>query len=104
MDEQPLTGRGGGDPQEVSMQAGDAAVETAEPVRIGSLDVRGARARIEFVDDDVVMFVHDGDSEIEFSSGLGGTWRDAIAGAHEIAAVALMFAEELGRRGPRRCG
>lgn len=84
------------------MQASNVPVEASEPVRIGSLDVRGARARIEFIDEDVVMFVHDGDVEIEFSSGLGGAWRDAIAGAHEIAVVALMFAEELGRRRPRR--
>ncbi|GAA0723570.1 hypothetical protein GCM10010199_32290 [Dactylosporangium roseum] len=45
------------------------------PVHLGSPDVRSANARVEFIDGDPVMLIDDGDVEIKFFSGLGGTWR-----------------------------
>lgn len=71
----------------------------ASPVDLGSLDLRGVHARIEYPEGEPTMVVCDGDSEIEFSSGMGGSWRDAVHGAQELAAVALAFADELRRRG-----
>jgi hypothetical protein len=72
----------------------------AERAPLGSLDLRGLRARVEDVDGDPVLLVDDGDVEIEFSSGIGGTWDQAIAGAERLAATAAAYAAELRRRRP----
>lgn len=74
----------------------------AAPTDLGSLDVRGLRARVEYLDGDPVLLVDDGDVEIEFSSGMGGTWDQAITGAERLAATAAAYAVELRRRGPTR--
>ena len=70
------------------------------PTHLGSVDVRGLRAHVEDIDGDPVLLVDDGDVEIEFSSGMGGTWDQAIAGAERLAATVAAFAAELRRRGP----
>lgn len=68
-------------------------------VHLGSLDLRGVRARVECVDDDLVLLVDDGDVEVEFSSGMSGRWEQAIAGTEQLAATAAAYAQELRRRG-----
>jgi hypothetical protein len=70
------------------------------PTHLGSLDVRGLRARVEDVDGEPVLLIDDGDVEIEFSSGMGGTWDQAIAGAERLAGTVAAYAAELRRRGP----
>jgi len=63
-------------------------------------DLRGIRVSLEEQDGDLIMLVDDGDVQIEFSSGLNGTWDQAIAGAEKVAATAAAFAGELRRRRP----
>jgi hypothetical protein len=65
-----------------------------------TLDLRGIRVRLEEQDGDLIMLVDDGDVQIEFSSGLNGTWEQAITGAEKVAATAAAFAGELRRRRP----
>ena len=65
-----------------------------------TLDLRGIRVSLEEQDGDLIMLVDDGDVQIEFSSGLNGTWDQAIAGAEKVAATAAAFAGELRRRRP----
>lgn len=72
--------------------------EDLKPTYVASLDLRGVKARLECVDGDFSMFVDDGDIEIELTSGLGGTWEQAILGAERIATVAHQFAEFLRQR------
>ena len=69
---------------------------------IVTLDLRAIRARLEETEGDLIMLVDDGDFQVEFGSGLCGTWEQAILGAQRVASVALAFAEELRRRRPAR--
>ena len=78
------------------------SVDDHEVTSLGFLDLRAASARLEYHDGDPTLFVSGGDSEIEFTSGLGGAWSDAITGAHELAAVALSFADALRAHRPKR--
>lgn len=66
---------------------------------LGSLDLRGMRTRVEHIDGDPVLFVDDGDVEIEFSSGMGGNRGEAVRGAERLAATVAAYAVELRRRG-----
>src|SRR4051794_27594057 len=43
-----------------------------------TLDLRGIRVRLEEQDGDLIMLVDDGDVQIEFSSGLNGSWDQAV--------------------------
>jgi hypothetical protein len=67
---------------------------------IVTLDLRAIRTRLEETDGDLIMLVDDGDVQIEFGSGLCGTWEQAILGAQRVASTALAFAEALRRRRP----
>jgi hypothetical protein len=58
-------------------------------VGLGSLDLRGVKAQVEYIDGEPSMIVSDGDVEIELWSGIGGTWEQAIVGAEQVASVAL---------------
>jgi len=69
---------------------------------IVSIDLRAVRIRIEEIDGDAVLLVDDGEIEVEFGSGLGGTFEQAILGAERLASTALAYAEVLRRRRPNR--
>jgi hypothetical protein len=69
---------------------------------IVSIDLRAVRVRIEEIDGDAVLLVDDGEIEVEFGSGLGGTFEQAIFGAERLASTALAYAEALRGRRPNR--
>jgi hypothetical protein len=76
--------------------------EDEELSPIVTLDLRTIRIRLEELDGDLTMLVDDGDVEVEFSSGTGGTWEEAIVGAQRLASTTLAFAEALRSRRPSR--
>jgi hypothetical protein len=76
--------------------------EDEELYPIVTLDLRAIRARLEETEGDLVMLVDDGDFQVEFGSGLCGTWEQAILGAQRVASTALAFAEQLRLRRPAR--
>ena len=80
----------------------DIAVSDDDLGPIVSIDLRAVRIRIEEVDGDAVLLVDDGEIEVEFGSGLGGTFEQAILGAERLASTALAYAEVLRRRRPNR--
>jgi len=71
---------------------------------IVTLDLRAIRTRLEEADGDLIMLVDDGDVQVEFGSGLCGTWEQAILGAQRVASTAMAFAEALRERRPGRGG
>jgi hypothetical protein len=87
--------------RDVSDEASDGPGRTNQSsvgwalIHLGSLDIRGLRARVDTVDGDLSMFVDDGDVEIELSSGLGGTRQQAVDGADQLAQAAHEYAEKL---------
>jgi hypothetical protein len=62
---------------------------------IVSLDLRAIRTVITEDEGDPILLIDDGDVQIEFSSGLCGTWEQAILGAERIATAAEQFAAAL---------
>ena len=62
---------------------------------IVTIDLRALRVRLEDAEGDLIMLVDDGDVQVEFGSGLAGTWEQAILGAQRLASTALAFAEAL---------
>jgi hypothetical protein len=62
---------------------------------IVSLDLRAIRTVITEDEGDPILLIDDGDVQIEFSSGLCGTWEQAILGAERIATAAEQFAVAL---------
>lgn len=70
-----------------------------EPALLANLDLRAIRAYVDEADGDLVLLVDDGDVQVEFDSGLSGSWEQAILGAERIATAALEYASELRRRG-----
>jgi hypothetical protein len=70
-----------------------------EPALLANLDLRAIRAYVDEADGDLVLLVDDGDVQVEFDSGLSGSWEQAILGAERIASAALEYASELRRRG-----
>jgi hypothetical protein len=75
-------------------------MDNDEMYPVATLDLRGLHITLEEQDGDLAMLVDDGDVLVEFSSGLNGTWDQAIAGAERLAATAAAFATELRRRRP----
>jgi hypothetical protein len=66
-----------------------------EPEIVLSLDLRGLQTRLVETEGDLVMLVDDGDVGVEFSSGMDGTWEQAIRGAQLLASTALAYGEAL---------
>ncbi|GAA1559344.1 hypothetical protein GCM10009827_095450 [Dactylosporangium maewongense] len=64
---------------------------------IVTLDLRAIRAVLTEDEGDLILLVDDGDVQIEFSSGLCGTWEQAILGAERVATAATDFAAALRR-------
>ena len=62
---------------------------------IVTLDLRAIRTVITEDEGDPILLVDDGDVQIEFGSGLCGTWEQAILGAERIATAAEQFAVAL---------
>ncbi|WP_327006589.1 hypothetical protein OHA72_04510 [Dactylosporangium sp. NBC_01737] len=62
---------------------------------IVTLDLRAIRTVITEDEGDPILLVDDGDVQIEFGSGLCGTWEQAILGAERIASAAEQFAATL---------
>ncbi|GAB3868960.1 hypothetical protein ACFPIJ_05680 [Dactylosporangium cerinum] len=62
---------------------------------IVTLDLRAIRTVITEDEGDAILLVDDGDVQIEFGSGLCGTWEQAILGAERLATAAGQFAAEL---------
>jgi hypothetical protein len=69
---------------------------------IVTIDLRAVRVRIEECEGDLVLLVDDGDIEVEFGSGIGGTFEQAIFGAERLAGTALAYAHALRDRRPTR--
>ena len=65
-----------------------------------TLDLRAINAYITEDEGDLIMLVDDGEVQIEFGSGLCGTWDQAIIGAQRVASTALEFAAALRRIRP----
>jgi hypothetical protein len=65
---------------------------------IVSLDLRAIRAKITEDDGDLLLLIDDGDVQIEFTSGMNGSWEHAIIGAQRVASASLEFAAMLRRR------
>jgi hypothetical protein len=51
------------------------------------LDLRVLDATIELEEGDLELHVGDGDIAVRFTTGLGGTYTDAVAGAERLAGV-----------------
>ncbi|GAA3249351.1 hypothetical protein ACFO1B_47015 [Dactylosporangium siamense] len=62
---------------------------------IVTLDLRAIRTVITEDEGDPILLVDDGDVQIEFGSGLCGTWEQAILGAERLATAAEQFAVAL---------
>lgn len=62
---------------------------------IVTLDLRAIRAVITEDEGDPILLIDDGDVQIEFGSGLCGTWEQAILGAERVATAAEQFAATL---------
>lgn len=62
---------------------------------IVTLDLRAIRTILTEDEGDPILLVDDGDVQIEFGSGLCGTWEQAILGAERIATAAEQFAATL---------
>ena len=62
---------------------------------IVTLDLRAIRTVITEDEGDLILLVDDGDVQIEFGSGLCGTWEQAILGAERVATAAAEFATAL---------
>nr|BFE63678.1 hypothetical protein GCM10020063_082040 [Dactylosporangium thailandense] len=65
---------------------------------IVSLDLRAITAVITEDEGDPILLIDDGDVQIEFASGMSGSWEHAIIGAQRVASAALEFAAVLRRR------
>ncbi|MER7275772.1 hypothetical protein ABT369_15050 [Dactylosporangium sp. NPDC000244] len=65
---------------------------------IVSLDLRAITAVITEDEGDPILLIDDGDVQIEFASGMNGSWDHAIIGAQRVASAALEFAAVLRRR------
>ncbi|WP_433613053.1 hypothetical protein ACQP2P_03085 [Dactylosporangium sp. CA-139114] len=63
-----------------------------------SLDLRAITAVITEDEGDPILLIDDGDVQIEFTSGMNGSWDHAIIGAQRVASAALEFAAVLRRR------
>jgi len=63
-----------------------------------SLDLRAIRAVITEDEGDLILLIDDGDVQIELTTGMNGTWEQAIIGAQRVASVSLEFAAQLRRR------
>jgi len=64
-------------------------------IQLGSIDLRGIAVRLEVDEGDLTLIIGDEDREVEFTSGLGGSWEQAIEGAERIANAAHEFAASL---------
>jgi hypothetical protein len=69
---------------------------------IVTIDLRAVRIRMQECEGDLVLLVDDGDVEVEFGSGVGGTFEQAIFGAERLASTALAYAQALRGRRPNR--
>jgi hypothetical protein len=67
-----------------------------------TVDLRAVRIRMQECEGDLVLLVDDGDVEVEFGSGVGGTFEQAIFGAERLASTALAYAQALRGRRPNR--
>jgi hypothetical protein len=67
-----------------------------------TIDLRAVRIRMQECEGDLVLLVDDGDVEVEFGSGVGGTFEQAIFGAERLASTALAYAQALRGRRPNR--
>ncbi|WP_433082846.1 hypothetical protein ACQP1P_02940 [Dactylosporangium sp. CA-052675] len=65
---------------------------------IVSLDLRAITAVITEDEGDPILLIDDGDVQIEFTSGMNGSWDHAVLGAQRVASAALEFAAVLRRR------
>ncbi len=86
------------DAHPVAAYTADDAPDDANVIHLGSIDLRGVTARLEFPEGEPTMVVADGDCQVEFVSGMGKKSQAAINGAREIASVALAMIEELSRK------
>ncbi|MEV8513367.1 hypothetical protein [Dactylosporangium sp. NPDC051484] len=65
---------------------------------IVSLDLRHINAVIAEDEGDLIMLVDDGEVMIEFTSGVGGSWEQAIIGAQRVASTTLQYAASIRHR------
>lgn len=67
---------------------------------IVALDLRFLNPVIAEDEGDLILLVDDGDVQIEFNSGMSGTFEQAILGAQKLASTALEYAAILRRHHP----
>ena len=65
---------------------------------IAAIDLRFLNAVITEDEGDPILLVDDGDVQIEFTSGMCGSWEQAVIGAQRLASTALEFAAVVRRR------
>jgi hypothetical protein len=63
-----------------------------------TIDLRFLNAVIADDEGDPILLVDDGDVQIEFTSGMCGTWEQAVIGAQRLASTALEYAAVARRR------
>ncbi|MER7002172.1 hypothetical protein ABT297_03875 [Dactylosporangium sp. NPDC000555] len=65
---------------------------------IVALDLRHITTVIAEDEGDLIMLVDDGEVMIEFTSGMCGSWEQAIIGAQRVASTALEYAASIRHR------
>ncbi|GAA4246909.1 hypothetical protein [Dactylosporangium darangshiense] len=74
------------------------AVEEEPLTPIAGIDLRFLNAVITEDEGEPILLVDDGDVQIEFTSGMNGSWEQAIVGAQRLASTALEYAAIVRRR------
>ncbi|GAA2377778.1 hypothetical protein [Dactylosporangium salmoneum] len=74
------------------------AVEEEPLSPIAGIDLRYLNAKITEDEGDLILLIDDGEVQVEFTSGMGGNWQQAIVGAQKMASTALEYAASLRRR------
>ncbi|MEV6923623.1 hypothetical protein AB0M46_03770 [Dactylosporangium sp. NPDC051485] len=77
------------------------AVEEEPLSPIAGIDLRYLNAKITEDEGDLILLIDDGEVQVEFTSGMGGSWQQAIVGAQRMASTALEYAASLRRRPAR---
>src|SRR5690349_18167339 len=67
---------------------------------IANLDLRAIRTQLADADGDLVLLIDDGEVQVEFDSGVNGSWEQAIQGAQRVASAALAYAAALRAQRP----
>ena len=73
----------------------DRPQDAVDDVHQAADDDRAIRTVLTEDEGDLILLIDDGDVQIEFISGLCGTWEQAVLGAERVATAATEFATAL---------